>query len=86
MCKKMWWGLIADLISSFFLRKRNNLVSLRPNYLFFIGYSKGGGSEVQAKHLWICHCATILNVQYKIGAILFTLHILYIGPVIVAAI
>ena len=38
----------ADFISSFLsiLWKRNNLVSLRPNYLIFIGHLKmGGGGE-----------------------------------------
>ena len=50
------WGGDADFTSLILniLWKRNNLVSLRPNYFFFIGYLKmgdrEGGSSEPPKH------------------------------------
>ena len=41
-------GLVLLILSHFFINisfKLNDLVSLRPNYLFFIGYLNMGGGE-----------------------------------------
>ena len=53
----------ADFIS-FFLNipwKWNNLVSLRPNFIF-VGYYKTGGKEGFPNPLWIRHCYWVLII------------------------